>query len=104
MSATEFLRDITAVEIRKVSDDTDEAEDAARGRTMTGPEYINRMDVRLEQYYPELHQRIREFVEGQKEAGNPELFLIGVWAGATMFAHDITIMAEVHDARQQLSD
>lgn len=104
MSATEFLRNVSAEEIRKASDDSDTAEDAARGAVMSGPEFIERMAKRLETDYPGLHQRITEIVEGQQDVGNPQLFLVGVWAGATMLAHDITIAAELNDVMRQFGD
>ena len=102
MSTSEFLRNVTAEEIKTASDNSDTAEDAARGEMLSPQEFINRMDFRLARDYPGLHQRIMEFVEGQKETGSPDVFVMGVWAGATMCAHDITIAAEVHDVQQML--
>jgi hypothetical protein len=101
MSATEFLRNVTSEDIKKASDESDEAEDAARGQTMSPQDYIQRLDDRLEQDYPGIHKRIKEFVQGEQEAGNPSSFLLGVWAGATMCAHDITVAAEIYDAEKQ---
>ncbi len=104
MSTSEFLRNVTSDEIRNASDNSDTAEDAAHGEMLSGKEYIDRMDARLARDYPGLHQRIMEFVEGQQETDSPDVFVMGVWAGATMCAHDITIAAEVHDVQQMLGE
>lgn len=102
MLASEFLRKVTADEIKKASDDSDAAEDASRGERLDGTDFISRMNVRLQRDYPGLFERIEQFVEGQSHMVASEEFLLGMWAGATMLAHDVTIAAEVHDANQML--
>lgn len=104
MSASEFLRKVSAAEIKQASDDSDRAEDEANGKTLEPSQFIERMGSRLANSYPGLYERIQDFVEGQHAISSDRAFVMGVMAGALMMAHDITIAAEVHDANAMFQD
>lgn len=102
MSASEFLRNITAEEIKEVSDSSDEVEKGANGEALSPQAYIARMGDKLAQDYPGLYERIRLLGQELKQASANENFVVGVMAGAIMLAHEITITAEVHDCNDKL--
>ena len=102
MSASNFLRNVTAEEIKNICGDSDEVEDAANGKALTPQAHIVRMGDKLAQDYPGLYERIRVLGQEYKKLSSNDAFVAGVMAGAIMLAHEITITAEVHESNEML--
>ena len=105
MKAVEFFRSITEAQIDRASEQSDLVEDMAAGGRVGGEDYIDRMDFRLRDTYPAVYERIRSYLEQMQAGGesNPA-FLMGVFAGATMLGHDLTVTAETVEMQSLLDD
>lgn len=103
MSADDFLRGLSTEQMQIASDAFDEVEDAANGSELRQSAYTDRLNARLARDYPAIHARVQELLALHKAINTDEAFLTGIWTGATMIAHEITIVSEIDAVNQMLN-